>query len=152
MARRGVSLDGLSAAMIKDIRRLTEQQVRGVEEAMIDTAYEAAEEMQRIIASPESSTPTGIARGSVGRIDTGAMHDGAGHVDIARGKTQVAARFGYRGASYRDNYPRFQDQGFFHAGAGRWIEGTNALFTAFGKAREKLHERFMALGLRGRGF
>lgn len=150
MARRGVSLDGLSTAMIKDIRRFTEQRVNGVEEDMIEVAYEAAQEMQDIISSEASSTPTGQARGDVGRIKTGKMHDSAGQVDIERGRTQIAARFGYRGDP--DTYMVYQDRGFNHVLANRWIEGTNALLTAYGKAREKLHEKFMARGLRGRGF
>lgn len=150
MARRGVSLNGLSVAMIKDIRRFAEERVNGVEEDMIEVAYEAADQMQKIITSEESSTPTGTARGDVGRVLTGNMHDAAGQVDINRGGSSVSARFGYRGGG--EDYMVYQDRGFNHAQAGRWIEGTNALLTAFGEAREKLHEKFMRRGLRGKGF
>jgi hypothetical protein len=150
MARRGVSIDGMAVAMITDIRRLTDGMVDQVEEIFIDTAYEAADEMQQIIKSDASSTPTGLARGDIGRVKTGAMHDSAGQVDVARGRSQIAARFGYRGAD--EDYFVYQDRGFQHVGANKWIEGTNALLTAMGSARERFQARMLAIGLRRKGF
>jgi hypothetical protein len=151
MARRGINFQGISAAMIRDIRGFAEDRVNGVEEDLIEVSYEAAEKMQEIIASAESNTPTGLSEGRQGRVKTGAMHDAAGHVDITRGRTQVAARFGYRGEGSAD-YNYYQDNGFQHATAGRWIEGTHALSQAYMEAREKLHTLFMRRGLRGKGF
>lgn len=103
--------------------------VDGAKEEFEANAQDAVDLMKDIIGN--ASTPTGLARGQTGRIDSGKMQDMAKYwipdnrkyiMDIALG-WKIADFVGERTL----NYVIIQDQGFTHVPDGNWIPGVHAL-------------------------